>query len=64
MWIGFFHTTGPQQGQLQQGIYRLEGDWITICLAPALAAGDDLPNDFATAGTKWVLYIFERTRGE
>jgi uncharacterized protein (TIGR03067 family) len=63
MGIDLFHTAGPQQGEEQQGIYRLAGDRLTICLAPVLAAGDDLPNDFATAGTKWVLYVFERARG-
>jgi uncharacterized protein (TIGR03067 family) len=62
MEITFVHTNGPRQGEYQQGVYRLDGDRLTLCLAPTLATGDELPNDFTTAGTKRTLYVFERVK--
>jgi uncharacterized protein (TIGR03067 family) len=64
MMLDLVHTSGLRQGQLQQAIYKLEGDRLTLCVAPVGATGDELPADFATAGTKLVLYVLEKVKEE
>ena len=60
--VDLFHTAGPQQGKMQQAIYKLDADRLTICIAPFGATGDELPADFATAGAKLVLYVLEKAK--
>jgi len=60
--VDLFHTAGPQQGKMQQAIYKLDGDRLTLCIAPFGATGDELPADFATAGTKLMLYVLEKVK--
>jgi uncharacterized protein (TIGR03067 family) len=60
--IDFMHGSGPAAGQYQVGLYKLEGDRLTLCLAPPDTFGDDLPTDFTTRGTHNELEVWERQR--
>jgi uncharacterized protein (TIGR03067 family) len=58
--IDFRHDGGEAAGQVWEGIYRLDGDSLTIVDdAPDPAKGR--PTDFtAAAGSGWVLLVFVR----
>jgi uncharacterized protein (TIGR03067 family) len=56
------HETGPEKGKKQFGIYKLEGDKFTVCMARAGGAETDRPKDFATKDTNSVLFVFERVK--
>jgi uncharacterized protein (TIGR03067 family) len=58
--ITIMYTEGPEAGQSQSGLYKLEGDRLTICLAPVDAIGDDLPAEFPTRGTHNEVTIWQR----
>jgi uncharacterized protein (TIGR03067 family) len=58
--ITFSYSNGPHMGHSRVGLYKLEGDKLTICLAPINAFGDDLPVDFATRGTRNEMTIWQR----
>jgi uncharacterized protein (TIGR03067 family) len=60
--IDNLHDSGPQKGKKQYGVYKLEGDRLTVCItAPGRAEGDR-PNDFTTKDTANVMFVFERVK--
>jgi uncharacterized protein (TIGR03067 family) len=51
---------GPQKGKTLPGIYRLEGDTLTICVS---VEGKDRPTEFATKpNSGLVLAVFKREK--
>jgi uncharacterized protein (TIGR03067 family) len=53
---------GPQKGKALPGIYKLEGDTLTIC---ASVEGKDRPTEFATKPNSGrVLSVFKREKKE
>jgi uncharacterized protein (TIGR03067 family) len=60
--INNVHETGPHKGEMQFGIYKVEGGkWIVCMTAPGAAEGDR-PKTFDTKNTENVLFIFERVQ--
>ena len=56
------HESGEQKGKKQYGVYKLEGDKLTVCMtAPGRAEGDR-PKDFSTKDTTNVVFVFERIK--
>lgn len=56
--IDYFHTAGPSQGKTQAGIYRLDGDTLTVHTA---APGAKRPTDYELApSTKASLTVWKR----
>jgi uncharacterized protein (TIGR03067 family) len=53
---------GEYTGQKQYGIYKLEGDKLTVCQAPPGAAESDRPKDFTTKDTVNMVTVFERVK--
>ena len=51
---------GPLKGKRYPGIYKLEGDTLTLCLS--IEAGSKRPTKFATKDTYWVLDVYKRSR--
>ncbi|HEX3151464.1 MAG TPA: TIGR03067 domain-containing protein [Gemmataceae bacterium] len=56
------HESGPHKGKKQFGVYKLEGDKLTVCMTAPGAAETDRPKDFATKDTAYVVFVFERTK--
>lgn len=56
------HVSGAQKGKKQYGVYKLEGDKLTVCMTPPGRAEGDRPKDFNTKGTANVLFVFERIK--
>ncbi len=54
------HETGAQKGKKQYGVYKLEGDRLTVCMTSPGRAESDRPKDFNTKDTTNVLFVFER----
>jgi uncharacterized protein (TIGR03067 family) len=53
-------TEGPDKGKVIKGIYRLEGNTLTSCVAPA---GKDRPTGFASQpGSGHTLRVFRRVK--
>ena len=46
------------------GIYKIEDGKLTICMTKTGAAEKDRPNAFATQGTEYSLFVFERAKEE
>jgi uncharacterized protein (TIGR03067 family) len=51
---------GPLHGTKQYGIYKLEGDRLTLCLAAPKSAAEDRPKEFSTADKDYVLFVLQR----
>ena len=56
------HESGPQKGKKQFGVYKLEGDKLTVCMTAPGAAVADRPKDFTTKDTAYVVFVFERVK--
>lgn len=56
------HESGPHKGKKQFGVYKLEGDKLTVCMTAPGAVEADRPKDFATKDTKNVVFVFERAK--
>ena len=56
------HASGAQKGKKQYGVYKLEGDKLTVCMTPPGAAEGDRPKDFTTKDTTNVVFVFERVK--
>ncbi len=50
-------TTGPEKGNVNYGIYELEGDKLRICLA---TRGSNRPKEFKASGAGVALEVFQR----
>ena len=53
-------TAGPLKGKTYPGIYKIEGDSLTLCLS--IKAGSKRPTEFATKDTYWVLDVYKRSK--
>ena len=53
-------SAGPLKGKTYPGIYRIEGDTLTLCLS--VEPGSPRPTKFATAGTRWLVDVYERAK--
>jgi uncharacterized protein (TIGR03067 family) len=59
--VDFTSTDGPQKGQTVKGIYKLDGDRLSICRA--LRPEDDRPDGFASgAESGLVLVVWARSK--
>lgn len=58
------HESGDQKGKKQFGVYKLEGDKLTVNMTPPGKAEADRPKDFATKDSASVLFVFERAKEE
>lgn len=60
--IDFQHQEGMLSGKKWEGIYKLEGDRLTLCYAEA-DAGKERPDEFATRrGARRLMIVVERKR--
>ncbi len=58
------HETGPHKSKKQFGIYKLEGDKWIVCMTAPGANEKDRPKSFDTKGTPYVVFTFERVKGD
>jgi uncharacterized protein (TIGR03067 family) len=58
------HESGEQKGKRQYGIYKLDGDKLTVCMSPRGAAEADRPKEFTSKGGKNVVFVFERAEDD
>jgi uncharacterized protein (TIGR03067 family) len=58
------HESGAQKGKKQYGVYKLEGDKLTVCMTRPGVAEGDRPKDFATKDTANVVFVFERVKAD
>src|SRR5262245_21889755 len=58
------HESGGQKGKRQYGIYKHDGDRLTVCMTPRGAAEADRPKEFTSKGGKNVVFVFERVKEE
>ena len=58
------HESGAQKGKKQYGIYKLEGDKLTVCMTPPGRTQEHRPKDFTTKDTSNVVFIFERVKAD
>jgi len=56
------HESGEQKGKKQYGIYKRDGDKLTVCMTPPGGAEADRPRDFTTKDTNNVVFVFERVK--
>ena len=54
--------SGASKGKKQYGVYKLEGDKLTVCMTPPGRAEDDRPKEFTTKDTTNVVFVFERVK--
>ncbi|QDV34241.1 TIGR03067 domain-containing protein [Tautonia plasticadhaerens] len=56
---------GPQEGKVMRGIYKIEGDRLTICLRDLASDSKGRPSEFATAPESGLgLIVLERADPE
>jgi uncharacterized protein (TIGR03067 family) len=56
------HESGDFKGKKQFGIYKLEGDKLTVCMTPPGKAEGDRPKSFTTKDSTNVVFVFERVK--
>ena len=56
------HESGAQKGKKQYGVYKLEGDKLTVCMTRPGVAEGDRPKDFTTKDSTNVVFVFERIK--
>jgi uncharacterized protein (TIGR03067 family) len=60
--LDFDIQTGNDQGKKQLGIYKVDGDTLTLCLARP--GGDERPKEFAAPqGSSFTVIVFKRKKG-
>lgn len=59
-----FHESGSEKGKTQYGIYKLEGDKLTVCITSPGRAKSERPKDFTTKDTRNVLFEFKRLKAD
>jgi uncharacterized protein (TIGR03067 family) len=59
--IDFFYFGEDAKPML--GIYRLEGDTLTLCWNTEPSKPEDRPTEFSTKGKKWTLAVWQRVPG-
>jgi uncharacterized protein (TIGR03067 family) len=62
--IDNLHTSGPEKGKTQYGIYKLENDKFTVCVTAAGSPEADRPKEFNTKDTANVVFVFERVKND
>jgi uncharacterized protein (TIGR03067 family) len=60
--IDNLHESGAQKGKKQYGVYKVEGNKLTVCMTRPGVAESDRPKDFATKETANVVFVFERAK--
>jgi uncharacterized protein (TIGR03067 family) len=60
--IDNLHESGAQKGKKQYGVYKLEGDKLTVCMTRPGVAETDRPKSFDTKDTANVVFVFERVK--
>jgi uncharacterized protein (TIGR03067 family) len=56
------HESRRQKGKRQYGIYKLDGNKLTVCMTPRGAAETDRPKQFTSEGGTNVVFVFERVK--
>jgi uncharacterized protein (TIGR03067 family) len=56
------HESGTQKGKKQFGVYKLEGDKLTVCMTAPGAKEIDRPKDFNSKDSTGVVFVFERVK--
>lgn len=56
------HESGAAKGKKQFGVYKLEGDKLTVCITAPGSEEKDRPKDFATKDTQYAVFVFERVK--
>jgi uncharacterized protein (TIGR03067 family) len=56
------HTKGPDKDKKQFGIYKLEKDKLTVCVASPGKPEEERPASFTTKDSEHVLFVFERVK--
>jgi uncharacterized protein (TIGR03067 family) len=60
--IDNLHESGEEKGKKQYGIYKLEGEKLTVCITAPGSTEGDRPKDFTTKDTPNVVFVFERVK--
>lgn len=60
--IDNMHESGPYKRKGLYGIYKLEGDSLTVCVSPPGAVEGGRPKGFTTRDTANVLFVVERVK--
>jgi len=58
--ITFIYEGGPLDGRKQFGIYKLEGEKLTLCFASPRAGEAERPKEFKTEGSDYTLVVHQR----
>jgi len=62
--IDIDHRGGLFKGQKQYGIYKVDGDRMTVCSTPPGGKAEDRPRDFDTKASKGELVVWERQKDD
>ena len=62
--IDNLHLSGEEKGKKQYGVYKLDGDKLTVAMTQPGAAESDRPKDFVTKGAPTVVFVFERIKAD